>query len=194
MPLDKIYRHQWVPVLALVVVVTRVNSFLNSATSISGPQTNSVIRHNLIYMHLLQHNLQQFLLLLWVSRCSRSSDNWVGFQFVSAIYVICGVITVRGKPNDSSHFSFERQNFLWWRHFETNSDRLFRMFFILAFMIARFSFKHMLHRLAPPECRRSISGLTNLFAWKVPSFLLGHKRFLIGQKRGMLTTRKMPNN
>ena len=78
-------------------------------------------------------------------------------RLVSSIYLICGVVTgMRGRQNDSSHFSFERQtfqmqNFLWWRHFETNSDRLLRMFFSSAFMIASFSSKYRLHRLAPPE-------------------------------------------
>ena len=46
MPLDKIYRHQRVPFLALVLVVVNTCSFLNSGTSISGPKSNFVIRHN----------------------------------------------------------------------------------------------------------------------------------------------------
>ena len=43
MLLDKIYRHQWVPFRARCYTC----SFLNSGTSISGPKSNFVIRHNI---------------------------------------------------------------------------------------------------------------------------------------------------
>ena len=56
MPLDKIYRHQRVPFLALVLVVTRVRS---STLPHLFPDLNpiSLLRSAQFYMHLLQHHL-----------------------------------------------------------------------------------------------------------------------------------------
>ena len=61
---------------------------------------------------------------------------------------------VRGRPDDSSIFSvewraFEIQNLFWWRHFETNSDRLFKRFPFSAFMMMTISSRHRLQRLVP---------------------------------------------
>ena len=44
-----------VPFLALAFVVTRVRSF-NSATSISGPKSNFVIRHNFNFIHCISYS------------------------------------------------------------------------------------------------------------------------------------------
>ena len=52
---DKIYWYQRVPFLALALVVTRVRSF-NSASSISGPKSNSVIRHSLNIVYCISYS------------------------------------------------------------------------------------------------------------------------------------------
>ena len=70
------------------------------------------------------------------------------------LFVTGDVVIVRGRPDYSLIFSverqaFERQNLFRWRHFETNSDRLIKRFPFSAFMMASFSSRHRLPRLAP---------------------------------------------